>query len=51
MGEEDAELAVVDLAAVPEYWRCTPTDVVPFLQKPVSSTTSTAAGSPNCSTT
>jgi hypothetical protein len=31
------------LPAVPEYWRCTPTEVVPFLRNPVSSTTSTPA--------
>src|SRR5512132_2833823 len=39
------------LPAVPEYCRCTPTEVVPFLRSPVSSTTSTAPGSPRCSTT
>ena len=27
---------------MPEYWRWTPTEVVPFLRNPVSSTTSTA---------
>ena len=37
--------------AVPLYCRCTPTDFVPFLRKPVSSTTSTACSSPRCSTT
>jgi hypothetical protein len=30
------------LPAVPEYWRWTPTEVVPFFKNPVSSTTSTA---------
>src|SRR5215203_2219060 len=35
--------------AVPVYWRCTPTVPVPFLRSPVSSTTSTASGSPKCS--
>jgi hypothetical protein len=39
------------LPAVPEYWRCTPTEVVPFFKNPVSSTTSTAPGSPRYSTT
>ena len=39
------------LPAVPEYWRCTPTEVVPFFRNPVSSTTSTAPGPPRCSTT
>lgn len=27
--------------AVPEYWRCTPADLLPVLRKPVSSTIST----------
>jgi hypothetical protein len=31
--------------AVPAYWRCTPTVAVPFFRSPVSSMTSTAAGS------
>jgi hypothetical protein len=42
---------VSTLPAVPESWRCTPTEVVPFFKKPVSSATSTAPGSPRCSTT
>src|SRR5829696_3604047 len=29
--------------AVPEYWRWTPADLVPFLRKPVSSSTRTAS--------
>jgi hypothetical protein len=37
--------------AAPLYWRCTPTDFVPFFRKPVSSITSTAAGSPSGATT
>jgi integrase len=37
--------------AVPVYWRCTPGVAVPFLRSPVSSTTSTAPGSPRCSMT
>src|SRR3954468_10009361 len=36
--------------AVPEYCRCTPTDLFPFLTNPVSSSTSTASASPNCAT-
>src|SRR5215210_7735285 len=34
--------------AVPEYWRWTPADLVPFLRKPVSSSTRTASSSPRC---
>src|SRR5829696_3782832 len=37
--------------AVPEYCLLTPTLLLPFLRKPVSSTTSTACSSPRCSTT
>jgi hypothetical protein len=37
--------------AVPEYWRCTPQDFVPFFTKPVSSSTNTACSSPRCATT
>src|SRR3712207_303168 len=37
--------------AVPLYCRCTPADLSPFLRKPVSSSASTASGSPRCSTT
>src|SRR2546426_4474277 len=37
--------------AVPLYWRCTPTDLVPFFRKPVSSMTSTAVLSPSISCT
>ena len=37
--------------AVPEYCRATPADLVPFFKKPVSSTTSTPASPPKCSTT
>jgi tRNA-splicing ligase RtcB len=37
--------------AVPVYCRCTPGVAVPFFTSPVSSTTSTAPGSPSCSTT
>jgi hypothetical protein len=37
--------------AVPVYWRCTPTECTPFFTSPVSSTTSTAPGSANASTT
>ena len=36
--------------AVPEYCRRTPTDFVPFLTNPVSSSTSTPSASPNCAT-
>src|SRR5215218_5509643 len=32
--------------AVPEYWRWTPADLVPFLRKPVSSNTRTATPGP-----
>jgi hypothetical protein len=51
IGQKGAHLAVVDLAGGAEYWRCTPTEVVPFSRKPVSSATSTPPGSPRCSTT
>ncbi|GAB2817384.1 hypothetical protein GCM10027073_56380 [Streptomyces chlorus] len=37
--------------AVPEYWRCTPAEVVPFLTKPVSSMIRTPSSSPRCSAT
>ena len=51
VGQEHAELAVVDLAGGARVLALDPTEVVPFLRKPVSSTTSTACGSPRCSTT
>jgi hypothetical protein len=37
--------------AVPVYMRATPADIRPFVRKPVSSTASTAAGSPIARTT
>ena len=37
--------------AVPLYWRCTPTDAVPFFKNPVSSQISTPAGWPNWAAT
>jgi hypothetical protein len=37
--------------AVPEYCRCTPADLVPFLRNPVSSTTSTPSAEPRCPAT
>src|SRR5215217_7240870 len=37
--------------AVPLYWRCTPTDLVPFFRNPVSSTINTPAAWPRCSVT
>jgi hypothetical protein len=37
------------LPAVPLYWRFTPQERLPFLIKPVSSTTSAASGSPSFS--
>jgi ABC-type taurine transport system ATPase subunit len=51
VGQEDAELAVVDLAGGARVLALHPHRGGPFLQNPVSSTTSTAAGSPRCSTT
>jgi hypothetical protein len=35
--------------AVPEYGRCAPAEVVPFLMKPVSSMINTPAGVSSCS--
>lgn len=35
--------------AVPEYWRWTPAEVVPFFTKPLSSMISTPPGAPRCS--
>ena len=37
--------------AVPVYCRATPADILPFFRNPVSSTASTAAGSPRFRTT
>ena len=50
--EEGPDPAGLDARpAVPEYCRCTPADLVPFLTSPVPSSASTAPGSPGCSTT
>ena len=52
IGQEDADLAVHGVPAVPVYWRATPQDFFPFFRKPVSSTMRTpVASSPRCATT
>ena len=38
VGEEHPYLAISTRPAVPEYWRCTPAERVPFFRKPVSPT-------------
>jgi hypothetical protein len=47
----DRDLGVVDLAGGAGVLALHPTVLAPFLRFPVSSTTSTACGSPRCSTT
>lgn len=49
VGGEDTDLAVFGAAAVPEYCRCTPAEVVPILMKPVSSMINTPSDAPSCS--
>jgi hypothetical protein len=49
--QQDRVFATKPRLAVPLYWRCTPTDWVPFLTSPVSSTTRIAPGSPKASMT
>ena len=46
--QKDADLAILDAPRVPLYWRLTPTDLTPWMRKPVSSTTRIAYGSPRC---
>jgi predicted ABC-type transport system involved in lysophospholipase L1 biosynthesis ATPase subunit len=51
VGQEGAQLAVVDLAGGARVLALHPHQGGPFSQNPVSSTTSTSAGSLRCSTT
>ena len=49
--QQDRDLGIVDAARGAGVLTLHPTVVVPFFRSPVSSTTSTASGSPRCSTT